>query len=59
MKKILLSLLFASLGLAGCVAVPVDGGYGYGSRHSYYGGGRGDYYRGDYRRDDYGRRDYR
>ncbi len=28
MKKILLSLLLASLGLGGCVAVPVNGGYG-------------------------------
>jgi hypothetical protein len=53
MKKILLSLLLASLGLAGCVAVPYDRGYGYGSRGGYYGGDR------DYRRDDYGRRDYR
>ena len=53
MKKILFSLLLASLGLAGCIAVPVDVGYApvvspvvvvrpwyYGS----YGGGRG-YYR--------------
>jgi len=53
MKKILLSLLFASLGFTGCVAVPVNGhGYApvvpplvvvrpwyYGS----YGGGRGHY----------------
>jgi hypothetical protein len=28
MKKILLPLLLASLGLGGCIAVPVDG-YGY------------------------------
>jgi len=45
MKKILLSLLLAALGLAGCIAVPVDYGHGYGSRphYGYYGGGRGDY----------------
>ena len=30
MKKILLALLLASLGLAGCVAVPVNGGHGHG-----------------------------
>ena len=29
MKKILLSLLLAALGLAGCIAVPVDYGHGY------------------------------
>lgn len=58
MKKILLFLLLASLGLAGCVAVPYHRGYGDGSRHGYYGGGRGDYDRRDYDRD-YGRRDYR
>jgi hypothetical protein len=59
MKKILLSLLFASLGLGGCVAVPVNGG-GYAPApavvvappavvvrpwfYGSYGGGRG-YYR--------------
>ena len=57
MKKILLSLLLASLGLTGCIAVPYDRGYGYGSHGGYYGGGRGDY-RGDYRRD-YDRGGYR
>ena len=57
MKRILLSLLLASLGLAGCVAVPVNGGHGYAPApavvvtppaivvrpwyHGYYGGGRG------------------
>jgi hypothetical protein len=59
MKKILLPLLFASLGLGGCVAVPVNGG-GYAPApavvvappavvvrpwfYGSYGGGRG-YYR--------------
>ena len=47
MKKILLSLLLASLGLAGCIAVPYDRGYGY--RGGYYGGDRGGYDRGGYR----------
>jgi hypothetical protein len=53
MKKILLSLLLASLGLAGCIAVPYDRGYGYGPRHGHYGGGRGDHDRRDYDRRDY------
>lgn len=53
MKKILLSLMLASLSLTGCIAVPVDGGYGRGYAPAavvvrpyhggYYGGGRGDY----------------
>jgi hypothetical protein len=53
-KKLLLVLVLSSLGLAGCVAVPYDGGYAYGPAPAvvapsvsfgYYGG----YYRGGHR----------